>query len=325
MARYKSEFLAGYWKQHGIPLKTRILGHSNLLARFGSLMPSLANATMGLMRGLAGVHPERQLPRLSSQTLSNWFRSQPAAKPADVLLFNDTWTNYYQPEIGVAATKVLRASGQQVALAPNVCCGRPLISQGLLKEARDLAEQNTHHLLAAAQSGQKILFCEPSCLSAVQEDAPALLRGELRQKAEQVAAACALFEDHLERELAAGRASLKLREGPAEILLHGHCHQKAMGLLESAKSLLGRIPGAKVHDPDAGCCGMAGSFGYAQEKYEVSRRIAERKLVPAVQRRQPGTPVVAAGFSCRHQVQDFAGETAVHPAVLLESLLQDPS
>ena len=111
------------------------------------------------------------------------------------------------------------------------------------------------------------------------------------------------------------------KSGPAEILLHGHCHQKAMGLLESAKSLMSRIPGAKVIDPDAGCCGMAGSFGYAEEKYEVSRRIAERKLVPAVKNSKPGTPIVAAGFSCRHQVQDFANASAVHPAVLLESLL----
>ena len=262
------------------------------------------------------------VPKLSSQTFSHWFRNRPTLDNAQVLLFNDTWTNYYQPEIGIAATNVLSAAGQSVSLAPNVCCGRPLISQGLLKDARHLAERNTRQLLAAARAGQKLIFCEPSCLSAVREDAPGLLRGELRAQAEEVGAACFLFEDYLEKELVDGRATLALRPGPAEILLHGHCHQKAMGLLESAKSLLARIPGSKILDPDAGCCGMAGSFGYAQEKYEVSRQIAHRKLVPAVRGRQIGTPVVAAGFSCRHQVQDFTDAKPIHPAVLLESLLQ---
>ena len=325
MSRYKSEFLAGYWKQHGTPLKARILGHANRLAQLGSLMPSLANACTGLMRGFAGIHPDRTLPKLSNQTFAHWFRNRPTADKPGVLLFNDTWTNYYQPEIGIAATNVLSAAGQSVALAPNVCCGRPLISQGLLKDARNLAEQNTRQLLAAARAGQKLIFCEPSCLSAVREDAPGLLRGELRAQAEEVGAACFLFEDYLESALADGRATLHLKPGPAEILLHGHCHQKAMGLLESAKSLLARIPGSKILDPDAGCCGMAGSFGYAEEKYEVSRQIAHRKLVPAVLSRKSGTPVAAAGFSCRHQVQDFTDTTPIHPAVLLESLLQGTS
>jgi len=321
MSKYKSEFLAGYYQQHGTPLRARLLGNANRFAKLGSNFPGLANAATGLIRGLAGVHPERALPRLSSHTLQSWYRQQPAVSKPAALLFNDTWTNYYQPEIGQAAITVLNTSGQSTGLAPNVCCGRPLISQGLLSKAKDLAEQNTRQLLAAARAGQKLVFCEPSCLSAVREDAPGLLRGTLRQQAEEVAEACVLFEDYLERELASGRAKLEFKAGPEEILLHGHCHQKAMGLLDSAKSLLGRIPGAKVIDPDAGCCGMAGSFGYAEEKYAVSKQIAERKLVPAIKNRTAGTPVIAAGFSCRHQVQDFAATQAIHPAVFLESLL----
>jgi Fe-S oxidoreductase len=280
---------------------------------------------MGLMRGFAGIHPHRTLPKLAANTLTSWFGGRPRIEASGALLFSDTWTNYYQPDIGIAAVNVLTAAGQAPGLASNVCCGRPLISQGLLKDARDLAEQNTRQLLAAARSGQKLLFCEPSCLSAVKEDAPGLLRGELRSQAEEVGAACELFEVYLEKELAAGRLSLSLGAGPPEILLHGHCHQKAMGMLESAKSLLGRIPGTTVIEPDAGCCGMAGSFGYAKEKYDVSRQIAERKLVPAVKGRKEGTPVVAAGFSCRHQMHDFADAQAIHPAVLLDGLLQGKS
>ena len=151
----------------------------------------------------------------------------------------------------------------------------------------------------------------------MREDAPSLLRGDARRKAEAVAAACVLFE-----EIAQGAiGALHLKAGPPEILLHGHCHQKSMGLLAPAKALLARIPGSTVVDLDAGCCGMAGSFGYAAEHFEVSRAIGERKLLPAVRGRKPGAVVVAAGTSCRHQVKDFTGERAVHPAVLLQSLI----
>jgi Fe-S oxidoreductase len=206
-------------------------------------------------------------------------------------------------------------------VAPNVCCGRPLISQGRLAEARQLAAANVHALYDAAERGHALVFVEPSCLSAVREDAPDLLRGELQRCARVVAQRAVLFEEFLESECAAGRATLALKPGPGEVLLHPHCHQRSMGLAAPAKALLSRIPSARVVDLDAGCCGMAGSFGYTRDHYDVSRAIAERKLVPAAKAMAPGSVLVAAGTSCRHQVADFAGVTAVHPAVLLRSLL----
>jgi len=130
-----------------------------------------------------------------------------------------------------------------------------------------------------------------------------------------------LFEEFLEAECAEGRAALALKPGPGEVLLHPHCHQRSMGLAPPAKALLSRIPSAKVVDLDAGCCGMAGSFGYTRDHYDVSCAIAERKLLPAARAMTPGSVLVAAGTSCRHQVADLAGVTAVHPAVLLRSLL----
>jgi Fe-S oxidoreductase len=165
------------------------------------------------------------------------------------------------------------------------------------------------------------VFFEPSCLSAVKEDAPDLLRGEAQTRARRVAAACVLFEDFLEEQCQSGRVTLPLRGGPTRILLHGHCHQKSMGLLAPAKSLLSRIPGAAVIDLDAGCCGMAGSFGYAREHYEVSKQVGERRLLPAARSLEPDSVLVAAGVSCRHQVEDFAATRALHPAELLKSLL----
>jgi Fe-S oxidoreductase len=231
-------------------------------------------------------------------------------------LFNDTFTNHYDPEIGVAAVEVLRKAGCAVTVVRPGCCGRPLISQGLLAEARARADAIVQGLFPIAERGEKILFCEPSCLSAEKEDAPSLLRGDRRQMARRVAESCFLYE-----EFATG-LELPLRAAGGRILLHGHCHQKSMGLLGATISLLGRIPSATVVDLDAGCCGMAGSFGYSSKHYEVSRTIAERKLLPAARGMKPGDVLVAPGTSCRHQVADLGAVQAIHPAVLIRDLLR---
>jgi len=144
-----------------------------------------------------------------------------------------------------------------------------------------------------------------------------LLRGEMQRKARVVAEACTMFEEFAEK------LDLPLRSGPSRILLHGHCHQKSMGLLDATKALLGRIPGAQLTDLDAGCCGMAGSFGYSAKHYDVSVMIANRKLVPAVKAMKADEVVVAPGTSCRHQVADLCGIQAMHPATLIRSLMDD--
>ena len=329
VARFKSEFLADYWSRHGTPWRSRAIGRIHQLAKWGSRLAPLSNAVASstparwLGETLFGIDRRRKLPAWSRHTLTRAMDDQ-KRRPAlaGLVLFDDTFTNYSHPEIGIAAAEVLRAAGTDVGLVPHVCCGRPLISQGLLGEARALAEQNVEALHAAASSGQPIVFLEPSCLSAIREDAPALLRGESQRKARVVAEACVLFEDFVERESQAGRLNLRLRPGPSTVLLHGHCHQKAMGLTASARALLSRIPSCTVVDLDAGCCGMAGSFGYASEHYDVSKKIGERKLLPAARAMKPGTVLAASGTSCREQVAHFAGVEAVHPAVLLRSLLE---
>lgn len=249
---------------------------------------------------------------------------EPASSNVPPLLFVDTFTEYEAPQIGLAAIDVMQVAGLQPAVAPNVCCGRPLISQGLLSEARRQAAANVHALYDRAARGHAIVFMEPSCLSAVKDDAPSLLRGELQYRAKVVARECVLFEEYLERECAGGRATLDLRTGPANIHLHPHCHQRSMGLAAPAKALLSRVPGATVVDLEAGCCGMAGSFGYTRNHYDVSCAIGERKLLPAARALDERSVLVAAGTSCRHQVHDLAGVAAWHPAELLRSLLQHP-
>jgi FAD/FMN-containing dehydrogenase/Fe-S oxidoreductase len=321
MARFKSEFLADYWARHGTPLSARVLGAAHAWSKWGSRLAPVSNWALRSAAGrrlgerLAGIDRRRRLPPFARPPLAR--RARGADAQCGAVLFTDTFTNYYEPDIGLAAIDVLDAAGVRAGVVRHGCCGRPEISKGFLARARARAAFNADALYPHAAAGRTIVFCEPSCLSAVREDAPALLDGDLRARAEAVAGASMLFEDAVGR--AAGR--LPLGPGPSRILLHGHCHQKSMGLLTPSRTLLSRIPGATVVDLDAGCCGMAGSFGYTTDHFDLSRAIGEHRLFPAVASPPPGTVVVAAGTSCRQQVKAFTATVAVHPAVLLRSLL----
>jgi FAD/FMN-containing dehydrogenase/Fe-S oxidoreductase len=318
MGRFKSEFLASRWQRLGGPsLRARVLGNAAGLAKLGSAFAPLSGmiADSAPVRWanekLTGIDARRPVPQWRRRTL----RDQAARKNStQAHLFVDTFTNHYDPEIGVAALELMEKAGVSAGLAPNVCCGRPLISQGLLREARDLASENTARLYESAAKGIPLIVCEPSCLSSIREDAPDLLRGEEQERARVVGKSAVLLEEYL--------LGLKLEfaNGPKEIVWHGHCHQKAMGLAAPAIALLSKIPGATVTALDSGCCGMAGSFGYVN--YEVSKLIGERRLLPAARALKPDAVLVAAGTSCRHQVHDLAGKTAIHPAILLRSLVK---
>jgi len=323
MARFKSEFLADFWSRHGTPMRAKALGNVHRLSVWGSRFAPISNWIAGsfptrwVNDKLLGLDQRRALPPWKQETFEKWVarnRRQRAAGTT-VTLFNDTFTNHYEPKIGVAALEILEHGGCSVNVVRPGCCGRPLISQGLLEDARSHAATVVEALFPIASRGESILFCEPSCLSAVKEDAPSLLRGDQQQKARAVAQACQLFEQF------AAKLDLPLRAGPPKILLHGHCHQKSMDMLPATTALLSRIPSCSVVDLDAGCCGMAGSFGYTKGHYEVSETIANRRLLPAVQAMKSGEVLVAPGTSCRRQVLEFSGAKAFHPATLIRSLL----
>jgi len=311
MARFKSEFLADYYSRHGTPIQARLLGNIELLSKWGSRFAPLSNLAPAPF-----IDRRRKLPAWKRETFSRWAAKHKSPRGQPVTLFNDTFTNHYEPEIGAAAVEILERGGCSVHIGRPGCCGRPLISQGLLHQATAAAAKVIDELFPIADRGEKILFCEPSCLSAVKEDTPSLVRGELARKAGVVSAASMLFEEF------AATLDLPLRAGPKNILLHGHCHQKSMGMLGATRSLLSKIPSATVVELDAGCCGMAGSFGYTH--YDVSVAIASRRLIPAVQAMAPGEVLVAPGTSCRRQVADLAGVTALHPATLIRGLLETP-
>jgi Fe-S oxidoreductase len=325
MARLKAEHLHQLQRARGVPWRSRVLGNVASLSRWGSRLAPLSNwmARSGgarwLNEKLLGIDRRRRPPAFAHRTLrQRWKKDDVSAR---VLLLADTFTNYYEPEIGLAAAGVLHRAGSGVALGPAEigCCGRPLISAGLLDEAVRQARHNVGLLYPLAGEGTLLVSCEPSCILTIKDDYPALLRGEERRQAEEVARGCLTFEECVER--VAPAAGLSLRGGPGQILVQGHCHQRSLVGMAASVGLLRRIPGAEVVDLEAGCCGMAGAFGYEREHYEVSRLVGEQRLFPLLRKAGEEAVVVASGFSCRMQIAHFAGREAVHPAVLLQGLM----
>ena len=322
MARIKSEFLHQYHSRRGAPLKDRVLSQADRIARWGSRLAPLsnwlaaANPVRRLNELLFGLDRRRPLPAFSSQPFSRRWRS---AKPATgstgtrVALFADTFNNHYEPDQLSDAVSVLESCGAEVKIAPQVCCGRPLISKGFLDDAARQASATVSALLPLAEAGVPILFCEPSCYSAVQDDHPRLLRGAAQGDARKVAAACQLVEEW------AGPRMKPTKPGPSRVLIHGHCHQKALVGIQPLQQLLAAIPGCDLSVLDSGCCGLAGLFGY--EHYDVSKLIGERRLLPAARELGNDEVLVSPGFSCRQQVKHFAGVESHSPVSLLASLL----
>ncbi|HZY88665.1 MAG TPA: FAD-linked oxidase C-terminal domain-containing protein, partial [Gemmataceae bacterium] len=330
MARLKAEFLHSCGQEHGFPLRGRVFGHVARLSRWGSRLAPLSNwlvrstAARWLNEKLLGIDRRRLPPAFARRTFVRQFRDlpAPAGAAARVLLFPDTFTNYHEPEVGLAAVELLRRAGCAVTLGPADlrCCGRPLISNGLLTEAADHARHNSDRLYPWAAEGGRVIACEPSCVLTIQDDYPALLRGEARRRAEAVAGACRTFEEFFDGLLKGRGDDLDWRPGPRRVLVQGHCHQRALVGMGPLLRLL-RLPGAEVTDLDAGCCGLAGSFGYEREHYDVSMRVGEQALFPALRQAAPEAAVVAPGFSCRLQIAHGTGRTALHPARLLRGLL----
>jgi FAD/FMN-containing dehydrogenase/Fe-S oxidoreductase len=323
VARLKAEFLHQYYRRHGVPWRARLLGRADRLSRWGSALAPvsswLARSWVGRWLGekLLGIDRRRKPPAFARRTFAARFTAVPGGAP--VLLFPDTFTNFYQPEVGLASAELLRRAGGAVSLGPPGlgCCGRPHISNGLLDEAVRLARDNVERLYPWATEGRPIVACEPSCVLTMKDDYPALLRGEERRRAEVVAGACLTLEEQLDKLLPAA----PFRAGPKRLLVQGHCHQRSLIGMGPLLRLLRRVPGAEVVDLDAGCCGMAGSFGYEREHYEVSRLVGEGRLFPALRRAGEGDVVVAPGFSCRMQIEHFTRLRALHPAGLLRDLL----
>jgi FAD/FMN-containing dehydrogenase/Fe-S oxidoreductase len=321
MAKMKYEFLYHYYQANGLPLRNRLFGGIARLNALGARAPALANRLANLplhrwlLEKLVGIDRRRPLPAFAAQTFEDWFRRRPAPAAAprgEVVLFHDTFVNYNAPAIGQAAVQLLEAGGYRVVLVDRKCCGRPMISKGMLTEAREHARYNVAKLFPYAQRGVAIVGLEPSCLLTLRDEWVDLLRTD---EARTVARQSALLEQFLVRERERGLA-LRFAGGGRKALLHGHCHQKALvGTGPTVAALT--WAGYEVSEVDSGCCGMAGSFGFEREHYDVSVALGNRRLAPAVKAAPADTEVIAPGISCRQQIEHLAGRRAKHPAEAL--------
>ncbi len=327
MAKLKAEYLYQKYKSRPVPLGSLLMAHVHQLSRVGSATAPLANATLRspafrwLLEKVAGIDRRRTLPTFERDNLRRWFkRHRPgprAGTRGTVVLMDDCFTTYNNPQVGRAAVRVLEAGGYRVELAGLGCCGRPAISKGLLDLGRSLARENVARLVDHARRGTPILGCEPSCLLTLVDEYRDFRLGP---DADLVASVSKLVEAFVADTSV--MPDLPLRADPGKVLLHGHCQQKALVGTAATVAALRRVEGLEVKEIDSGCCGMAGSFGYEKGHYEMSAALAHRVLLPAA-RAEPDARLVAPGFSCRSQVHGLAGIDALHPIEVLAGLLED--
>jgi FAD/FMN-containing dehydrogenase/Fe-S oxidoreductase len=332
MAKLKYEFLAHYYEAHGTPLRARLFANIERLNQVGCALAPLSTTIMNLdvsrwmMEKIAGIDRRRSLPPFARQPFDRWFRNHVsttgASAKSKVILFHDTFMNYNYPEIGKAAVAVLERAGYEVMLVAKKCCGRPMISKGMLEAARANAIYNVNLLAPYAEQGMPIIGCEPSCILTLRDEYPDLVADT---RVEAVAAHSFMIEEFLATLHGRGELNLPFKDVKRQLLLHGHCHQKALIGTGPSLTVLRLPPGFEVEEIDSGCCGMAGSFGFEQEHYDMSRAIGSRRLFPAVQAKQKSTngdfDVVAAGVSCRQQVEHFTGKRPKHLVEVLADVL----
>ncbi|GAB3451062.1 FAD-binding and (Fe-S)-binding domain-containing protein [Actinophytocola sediminis] len=331
MAKLKSETLAHHHDLHGVPARSRVFAGIRALNRLGSATAPLSNLpnrlapVRALLERRLGITARRPLPRFVRRNLAAWFRRHRPARPdaprGPVTMLADSFTTYTEPGVGQATVELLERAGYRVRLAANGCCGRASLSKGLLDDARRKAAALVT-VLAGSES--PIVGCEPSCLLTLRDETRSLLGDH--PHAGQVADRVRQVEELLTEAIDAG--DLRLAEDSPvagrRILFHGHCHQKADVGTAATMALLRRIPGAEVVELDAGCCGMAGSFGFEAEHYEVSMTVGEDRLFPAVRAEPAGTLIAATGVSCRQQIGHGTSRHAHHPVELVLAATGDP-
>jgi Fe-S oxidoreductase len=303
-----------------------MFGGIESLNRLGSRLAPvsnwIANSTVNrwLMELFAGVDRRRPLPSFASQTFEDWFHNHAAngdALKGEVVLFHDTFNNFNTPNVAIAATRFLERAGYRVLLIDKKCCGRPMISKGMLGQAKENAAWNVDRFSVYVEKGIPIVGLEPSCLLTLRDEYPDFLRTDAAKK---VAANSFLLEEFVMREQKAGKLKLGGSANGRKALLHGHCHQKALVGTASTVGVL-KAAGLAVSEIDSGCCGMAGSFGFEKEHYDLSLTIGNRRLAPAVKASAADVEIVAPGISCRQQIEHLTGRKAKHPAeVLWESI-----
>ena len=334
ITKYKAEFLQHYYDANGVPLRTQAIASISKLNRLGMIAPAIFNAlvgnklTSGLMKKTLGFASKRSIPKLYKMTLKAWAgRHLPGIQPArpigKVYLFADEFSEYNDAEIGISTIKLLCRLGYEVHIPKHTESGRTYLSKGLLRKAKKIANLNISLLKDVIREDAPLLGIEPSGILSFRDEYPELADGDLKEAAEVLARNCLMLDEFIMREAGKGLISSKQFSTEKRVVkLHGHCHQKALATTGPTKEMLSLPVNYSVEEIPSGCCGMAGSFGYEKEHYEVSMKVGELVLFPSVRKAGENTIIAAPGTSCRHQIKDGTGKNALHPAEVLYNALK---
>lgn len=329
IARYKAEFLQHYYDEHGVPLRALAIANITRLNRLGSIAPGIYNfmvsnpAISGLMKQALGMASQRPLPSLSPQPFTRWLRRYNQELPSNlpirkVYLFIDEFTDFNDAPIGIATVKLLNSLGYRVMAPGNAESGRTYLSKGLVRRAKAFAIENVRMFKDIISEASPLVGIEPSAILSFRDEYPDLVGPDLKQDAQRLSRNCLMFDEFFMREVKAGNINKEqFTSSPLKIKLHGHCHQKALSTTGPTKQMLSLPENYTVEEIPSGCCGMAGSFGYEKEHYELSMQIGELVLFPAVRKAGNDEIIAAPGTSCRHQIKDGTGREALHPIEIM--------
>jgi FAD/FMN-containing dehydrogenase/Fe-S oxidoreductase len=330
VAKMKGEFLQGYYDSHGVPFRAKLIGNFSKQMKLASIAPFVYNFIVDTpvlrktFNNLVGFHPERTMPYLASKTLKAWYKSDFKQFKSDkkVYVFCDEFTNYNDVEVGKKMILLISKLGYQVEIPEHIESGRTYLSKGLIKEAQQIAIKNTKLLKDLVNAKTPIIGIEPSAILTLRDEYLELVPAELLAGAQRVAGNSFLFDEWFSQEIDKKNIrSEQFVDTPQLIKVHGHCHQKSMASMTPTKKALSLPKNYEVRMINSGCCGMAGSFGYEKEHYEVSMQVGELVLFSEVRKTEESVLIAAAGTSCRHQIKDGTGRKSMHPIEILYDAL----
>jgi Fe-S oxidoreductase len=332
----KAEFLHQYYKEHGIPLRTKAIANIGRLSKLAMLFPSLSNFMMsnklasGTLKKILKIAPGRSMPLYYKETLKSWYKKNKKElelkipQKGKVYFFFDEFTNFNDVEIGIKALKLLARLGYEVDYVEHADSGRAQMSKGILEDAQKLAIKNVNIFSTWVSKDTPLIGIEPSAILSFRDEYPRLVDRKDVDKAKKLAQNCLIIDEFISKEILKGNiTSAQFTKEAKKIKLQGHCHQKSLSAIGHSIRLLDLPEHYNVEHIPSGCCGMAGSFGYEKEHFELSMNIGEMVLFPAVRNAEVDTIIAATGTSCRHQIKDGTQRIALHPVeILYDALLK---
>ena len=329
MAKFKAEFLQQYYDRHGFPMRSLLIAYLPRINKLGMAFRPITNLITGtrLFKKAIGFAPERKIPELSKLSLREWYRKPiplGKGKIGKVYLFADEFTSFNESHIGIKAILLLNKLGYEVIIPKHLESGRTFLSKGLLRKAKQIANSNVSRLSEIISEESQLIGIEPSAILAFRDEYPELVDSSLQEKAKKLAKSALMLEEFIVQEIEKGNIRKEqFTDEVKTIKLHGHCQQKAVASTLPTRKMLGLPLNYTVQEIKSGCCGMAGSFGYEKEHYQLSMQIGELDLFPAVRKSLSEEIIAAPGTSCRHHIEDGTGRKVLHPVeVLWDALLK---